>query len=124
MIYAIATILDPSQKLSPFRSASWTGDGEQWDQRYLDVMKQIFAYYWDHSPAVKEDVYYPSQLSGFDKARNHSKRRRLSPWNSPATTPDPQFAELRRYLDEECEQELNASACFVSVDCDSNHGEI
>ena len=75
VIYAIATILDPSQKLSPFQSASWTGDGEQWDQHYLDVMKQIFAYYQDHSPAVKEDVYYPSQLSGFNKAHNHSKHQ-------------------------------------------------
>ena len=94
MIYAIATILDPSQKLSPFQLASWTGDGEQWDQCYLDVMKQIFTYYWDYSPAVEEDVYYPSQLSGFDKACNHSKYQQLSPWNSPATTPDPQFTEL------------------------------
>ena len=87
-------------------------------------MKQIFAYYWDCSPAVKEDVYYSSQLSDFDKAHNYLKHQQLSPWNSLATTPDPQFAELQRYLDEECEQELNASACFVSVDCDSNHDEI
>ena len=95
VIYAVATILDPYQKLATFRSASWADDIEQWEEHYLEIMEKVFRHYRNRFPVVQEESYTPMKLSSLDKARNLSKRRRLSPASS-----DTQLTELQRYLDE------------------------
>jgi hypothetical protein len=45
VIYAIATILDPCQKISVIRTASWLDNNKYWDCKYQQMLKKIFNYY-------------------------------------------------------------------------------
>lgn len=97
IIYAVAAILDPCQKLTTFQSGSWVDDKDViWANEYLHALKKVFNYYQERYPDITEESLEPTHLSGLEKAfHRRTKRRRVS--ENQSTSTQTQYAEIRRY---------------------------
>lgn len=105
IIYAVATVLDPYQKLSLFRSDNWMEPkSEHWDVAYNKIMHKVFRHYCERFPQSDVEITHPSAMSHIDIALHQSKRRRQAAQShshdSENTGPAKRYAELEAYLDE------------------------
>jgi hypothetical protein len=101
VIYAIATILNPCQKLSAFKGSSWMESDKNWVQEYRTIFRKVFAYYntkyGDSIPEINGQCQAP--LSSIDKALYCLKYRRVSSSQLPNESDD-NFAKIKKYLHE------------------------
>lgn len=105
IIYAVASVLDPYQKLSLFRSDNWMEPkSEHWDVVYHRVMRKVFRHYCERFPQPDVEITHSSAMCHIDIALQQSKRRRQASHShshdSESIRPAKRYAELEAYLDE------------------------
>lgn len=105
VIYAVGTVLDPCQKLSVFKGASWEADGGSgvsWAIKYGNVLKKVYSYYQNRYPVTNEVTASSTNLNSIDRALHQYKRRRYNQqFDQNNHSQTHQYTELQRYLDDE-----------------------
>ncbi len=93
-VYAIASILDPSKKMTAFDDESWKDDATDWKTLYGTVFKEVFTHYQTLYPDVERRVAQRDHLAGIDRSIQRFKRRRVLCDDAPIAE------EIKRYIDE------------------------
>jgi hypothetical protein len=95
-LFAIATLLDPGEKLQFFQTKTWDDPEVQWDVRYRRLFTKVFEYYKDQNPSIQVDTIGQSVDPFAACLQRITKKPRL-------TFPEPEqnrFRELETYLNE------------------------
>jgi hypothetical protein len=95
-VYAIATILNPSQKLSTFQKGSWAEQEINWHDKYAGTFHELFHFYCLLHPDATTPSTQPKQKEGLQRAIFELQKHK----QKQPSQPDQLYPELETYLRE------------------------